>query len=128
MAKRQIKEKHIHSWTDTGGGLYKCDCGKIALTLDVYYMRKKAWDEYYERVKNTEAYQNFQRQKKAFLEGDWATFKDIVKRSEEMLSDLTYCWLDKLPFPDPVVERQLGRLEIYRPFEEGGSWKTQNLL
>lgn len=86
------------------------------ITSAEFAYRKRVWNEYYTKARQSRTYQRFLEQRAAFKQGDMATVRRIAAEAREDL--LSGRFLPKPPFPDPDLERVYGRLGIKEVWEK----------
>lgn len=80
------------------------------ISLQEYNLRKKAWDEYYPKVKTSKTFLRYQEIRKALVKGDMTTVKRLANEAKRDMEDGTTD--NKPPFPDPYIERFYKRVGV----------------
>lgn len=105
VSKEIRKPKHEHTWINN-----RCECGAERMSPAEFVERKRVWDEYYEKVRETESFQIYQLAREALKDKKFDLVKEIAKRAREIKEEGN--WLPKPFHPDPLMEQAYGRLVI----------------
>lgn len=87
----------------------------ILISNAEFLERKREYDEYYDKVRETRAYKRYQKQVEALHAGDIATVKKLAEEAKKQLADKDWD-LAKPHFPDPddqIKRKELGTTEYY---------------
>ena len=113
-----LKQEHIHDWRVQlhDRSEERCICGKLKVSSEEHNRRTEEWDSYYQIVKTTQSYLDFQAIKKAFKESNQAEIERVRKESvssrmtlhRDEFGDPVYTtvardnYIPKPTFPDPI--------------------------
>lgn len=94
--------KHEHSWVQDGLTEERCisqyfgeDCVAILVSEAEFDRRAEEWNSYYELVRTTPSYLDFQEMRTAFFDQDSNVVKEVLKRAKDRLTEDDY-----LPAPN----------------------------
>lgn len=93
------KHDHTHIFLSDGGACKDSECKAISITRDEFKTRCKAWDEVYQKSKESPSAKNFEIAIKAYKTGNKAVLLECARRAKLRLEEGNY--LPKPSFDDP---------------------------
>ncbi len=91
---------------------------KELITSSEFGFRKRAWDDYYAKARESYAAQRFFLQRDALRAGDIAAVKAFAEEARQELLNGTASTIPMPSFPDPELEMIYGRLGIKEVWDE----------
>ncbi len=82
--QKEEKQEHIHHWEkDYNESEVHCRCGFIKISKREAELRAKEWDEYFAKVRDSDAYGDYQLMNLAYKEKNKPLIKEIMQRIKE---------------------------------------------
>lgn len=105
MANRVLTKDvviHVHAWSPGfDPSEQKCSCGSVLISREEQETRKQKWNEYFNKVRETHAYERFNQQMIDYNLGEMTFVKGCALQAKKDLNDNVPLTLEKPHFPDP---------------------------